>query len=288
MTSRPPENTPDEQPHDAAGARSAGEGGGGATPGPPPTTQMPAHEAAPSAGSAGGGAGASGYGASSSGGSGSGGYGSEPGGSGGDHGGYGPGSGGGTGGYAYAGATGPAPAKSGRSKMKRVGGILAIVGGALLVVSVVAAVIMAVTGIGGAVSEAQNSTRVDGSGSVEIQADEQMQVYIRDGAGAPMCNISGPAGASIEEGTPQESSFTSDGTTWTSYTSFTVSESGTYDMVCSGGEVMVGPPVSVSGIATGVGGILIGVFGGGLGFILLVVGLVLFFVGRSRERAARA
>ena len=274
MTSRQPEDMPEDRSReDAGGARPAGEGNGPGSSGTdlPPTTQWPVAEPGPG----GGGPGGEGPGSGAP--------------DGGGPGGGGPGGPGGPAPYGYdSGPAGQGPAVRQRSKMKRIGAILSIVGGAVLVLSIVAAVIMAVSGIGGAVSEAQNGTRIDGTGSVELEADEDMQVYIRQGAGAPMCNISGPAGASIEEGTPQESTFSRDGTTWTSYTSFTVSEAGSYDMACSGGEVIVGPPVSVGGIMTGVGGIMIGVFGGGLGFILLVVGLVLFFVGRSRERAGRA
>ncbi|WP_170957881.1 hypothetical protein [Brachybacterium timonense] len=44
---------------------------------------------------------------------------------------------------------------------------------------------------------------------------------------------------------------------------------------------MIGPPVNVLGVFASVSGLLLAVFGGGFGFLLLMIGLIWFFVTRT-------
>lgn len=159
--------------------------------------------------------------------------------------------------------------------------ILIILGSAILALSLIVGIVLAVIGLGGAFSTADELEVFDsGSGTITAEAGESLQVYGAEGASYPLCEIDGP---SAGPGTIQTSTITSGGTDWYSVESFTAEEAGDYTITCDEGPVAVGPPVSMGAIFAGVGGIFLAIGGGALGLLLLAIGVVLVII---RKRSA--
>lgn len=174
----------------------------------------------------------------------------------------------------------PVPAK----KPSRAPKILMIIGGIILVLSVIIGVVVSVLGfttaLGGDFEEFSN-----GSGTFTVEEGDVVQLYAQEGGPAPLCMLNSPDGNEPDPGTNQSSNRTVGGTTWVSFDSFTATASGEYSIDCAGTPVAVGPPVSIGGIFSAVGGIFVGIGGGFIGFVVLVIGLVLWLVGRNKQTA---
>ncbi len=171
----------------------------------------------------------------------------------------------------------PGPAK----KPSKAPKILIIIGSVILGLSVIIGVVLAIIGFTGAASSMNELEVLDsGSGTITAEEGESLQIYAEEGAAIPSCEIDGPA---VGAGTSQSSTIGDGGTTWVSVDSFTAEQAGEYEITCDDGPVAVGPPVSIGGIFAGLGGILLAVFGGALGFLLLLLGVILLIV---RKRSA--
>ncbi|MBM9464024.1 hypothetical protein JL108_11245 [Aeromicrobium sp. YIM 150415] len=179
----------------------------------------------------------------------------------------------------------PTPTDPGRG-FRITGIVLTIVGALTAVVCVGGGVALGVIGIGGSVSKVGDGEVISGAGQITLEADEDLQLYRRQGDATPSCTMQTPDGEPPARGTSQSSSVTVHGDTWRSFDSFRTTTAGDYVLSCTGGDVLVAPPLSIGGIFAGVGGILLAVFGGLGGVALLVVGIILWIIGRSRRRQA--
>lgn len=178
------------------------------------------------------------------------------------------------------GAVPPASAK----KPSRAPRILMIIGAVILLLSLIAGGIAGFAGISKAVSIGDEVTVIQGSGSFQADAGERVIAYKPEGAPIPECAVNSPDGSQIETGLSASYTFSDDGQNWESFDAITAPTAGEYQVQCPGGDtIAMGPPVSVGGILAGVGGILTAVFGGGLGLLLLVAGLIWHFVSRGKR-----
>ncbi|MGP9539575.1 hypothetical protein ACT3SP_16340 [Brachybacterium sp. AOP43-C2-M15] len=169
-----------------------------------------------------------------------------------------------------------APAK----KPSKAPKILIIVGAAILVLSLIVGVVLAVIGFGGLASTASKVEVFEsGSGTITAEAGDSLQLYAEEGTPAPQCTVDGP---SVGPGTSQTSEFADGERQWASFDSFTAEEAGDYDIQCGDTAVMVGPPVSIGGIFAGLGGIVLAIGGGSLGLLLLAIGVVLVILRKRR------
>lgn len=174
----------------------------------------------------------------------------------------------------------PAPA-SGPKKTGRAPTILMIVGGVILVLSVIAGIVLAAIGIGSTVGGVNDIEVFDsGSGTIAAEEGEVVQLYAEEGTQTPVCQVAAPSADALGAGTSQTSTTTIDGTSWASFDSFTANTAGEYAIDCGGTPIAAGPPVSIGGIFGAVGGILLGVAGGFVGFVLLAIGVILLIVRR--------
>ncbi|GAB2539578.1 hypothetical protein [Brachybacterium huguangmaarense] len=182
--------------------------------------------------------------------------------------------------------SGTVPTSAPGAGLRRWGKILSILGGIILLLSVVIGVIMSVTGFGKALSVEEEGTVFTGSTSVTVEAGQEVQLYVHEGETPPSCTVE-PA-ADITDSSMTYTVSNGD-VSWVSFQGFTAAKAGTYTIDCAGDtEVLAGPPVSVGGILSAIGGIFLGILGGGLGALLLVLGLILYFVGRSKAKNAAA
>ena len=171
----------------------------------------------------------------------------------------------------------PVPA----TKPSRAPKILMIIGGAILALSVIIGVVVAVIGFVTALSS-DFEEFPGGSGTFTAEQGEVIQLYAEEGTAAPTCTLYTPDGAQPEPGTNQNSNRSFGDTSWESFDSFTAPSSGEYEIDCAGTAVAVGPPVSIGGVFGAVGGILFAIGGGFLGFVLLAIGIVLWLLNRNK------
>lgn len=68
--------------------------------------------------------------------------------------------------------------------------------------------------------------------------------------------------------------------------SFESTSAGVYQVECTGGATLMGPAVDLGALTSGIVGTLAGLLGVGLGGLLLVIGAVLWFIGRSKAKKA--
>lgn len=169
----------------------------------------------------------------------------------------------------------PAPAK----KPSKAPKILIILGAAVLALSLVVGIVLAIIGFSGVNSDLEV---ISGTGSIEAEAGDVVQLYAEEGTSSPLCMVSGPSASALGDGTAQTSTITAEGRTWVSFDSFTANEAGQYEFDCAGDEIAVGPPVSAGSILTGLGGIFLAIGGGALGLLLLVIGVIILLVRRNR------
>lgn len=173
--------------------------------------------------------------------------------------------------------------------MRRAGLVLSIIGAVILLVSVIGGVALALAGFGTVRDQADSAVPIIGSGQVTVEEGDRIQLYAPEDQMAPACTVMTEANAPATAGITQSSSFSSGGETWESFYEFQATSSGVYTVECdSDSPVVAAPPVSLGGIFGGLGGIALGVLGGGFGLLMLILGLILFFVGRSRMNRADA
>lgn len=171
--------------------------------------------------------------------------------------------------------------------MVRLSKWLIAVGAVILVISVVAGIVLAVMGFSRVADIGSQAFDIDGSTSRHFDADESIQLYVagtqdHPADSLPTCTVSGPA--PTRPGPSQSSTFTRNHSSITSFASYTFTEAGTYQITCDSPGVVAAPPVSVSGILSGVGGILLAVFGGLAGAVLAVLGVVVRITSRKRSQ----
>lgn len=192
-----------------------------------------------------------------------------------------------------------APATAGKG-LRLAGTILLILGAVITLACVGAGAALAAVGFKDAADnfhEIQTaSTPINGTGVVTLQANDQRNLYAHSmttassGSSltpAPACTVTDPAGADVPLSTNTTISVTDNNEQLASFASFTAGQTGTYTIRCSGNQaVRLGKPLPMGQILSGVGGVLLAVLGGGFGFTLLIIGLVLYLVGRSRRKKA--
>lgn len=181
----------------------------------------------------------------------------------------------------YGGYPPPPPPRKDRAGMRRWGKILTMVGVLILVLSVAVGVVLAVAGIGTVVDQADKAFEVNPTAEQYYDAGDEFQLFSTSASnGVPGCEITGPA--ALAPGTNTTTEFTFDGSGVESFDSFEVVESGTYSFRCDSPAVVAS--LDASGIFSGVGGVLLAVFGGGFGGLLALVGIVLWIIAGRKPK----
>lgn len=175
--------------------------------------------------------------------------------------------------------------------MKTAGIWLTVIGALVLLATVVGGTIAGVIGISNASPDPDRIEEIGGPTTVEVAADEDRLLYIDEGAVEPLCSLTAADGT-VHELTlfGQYSSFPHEGRDLTSFASLTEARPGpdpvpgTYALECDSTDVVLAPPVGVGSIFTGALGIIIAVFGGFCGLVLVVLGIVLWAVGAKKTK----
>lgn len=168
--------------------------------------------------------------------------------------------------------------------MKKAGQWLTWSGLALGIVTVVVGIVLAVVGFGKVADLSDGSFRVDGPTEYVAEADSVLVMYHSDVITfSPTCTATGPAPPEVDW--QRTDSIRINNLTVVSFQSFRFVEAGTYTIACDAPGVIAGPKLSVTGIFAGVGGILVAAFGGGIGFVMLMFGAILWAVGASKAKS---
>lgn len=178
-----------------------------------------------------------------------------------------------------------APASSAPNRRRSKGPlILIIAGAAVLVIGVIIGGVGIFSLVRGVSEGLDALTPVRESTSITLTKGDDQVLYKRKGATTPTCVVVGPDGAAPDPGPSYSSEISGNGDAWESFDSFRANADGSYTIACDGGEVRVGPPVSIGGILLGVGGIFALIGGGILGFLLLIGGIIWMVVARRKPR----
>ena len=174
--------------------------------------------------------------------------------------------------------------------MKRFGAILFWLG---LVITVIG---VAVSVFGGsrafnAVSSVVDEATVIPAGGAAVQMEEGETRTIfeqtdRDVATA-VCQVTGPNGEAVSINASSGLSGSLGDVSYAEVGDFDAAQSGTYQVQCAGGgTTLISPAVDFGTVGTGALGLIGGILGVGLGLLLMLIGAVLWFIGRSKAKKA--
>lgn len=175
--------------------------------------------------------------------------------------------------------------------MTKAGKALVALGALIALITVVAGVLLAVSGFGklNTATDELKPIRMTQPSMFTVAPGDELVLYLT-GSGAvvqPTCQVvDGPAPAEPGPAQNANTQLTINTNTYKPFDSFRFPQAGTYGIVCDGPGVVAGPPLALGGIFSGIGGALLAVFGGMGGGVILVIGIVLWVLGSKRSAAA--
>lgn len=185
------------------------------------------------------------------------------------------------GGYPSHPPTGTPPEIAARAaRTTRIGKWLTWGGLVVALICVVAGIIVTVSSIRGLAQQSDDAVEINPTAQITVSENQAMQLYAPEYS-TPSCRIAGPAEPAA--GPNQTSSFTYEGVQVESFESLRFTTAGTYTIACTG-KAIIAPPLSIGGIFSTIGGVLLAIFGGGLGVVVMIVGIVLWVMGARRSR----
>ncbi len=172
--------------------------------------------------------------------------------------------------------------------MKRFGAILFWLG---LVITIIG---VAVSVFGGsrafnAVSSVVDDATVMPPGGAAVQMDEGETRTIFEQTDSEqataVCQVSGPNGEQVPLDASSGLSGSLGDISYAEVGDFAAAQGGTYQVQCEGGgTTLISPAVDFGTVGTGALGLIGGILGVGLGLLLMLIGAVLWFIGRSKAK----
>lgn len=164
---------------------------------------------------------------------------------------------------------------------------LTIVGAVVLVASIVGAIIAGV-GIAGAVSAFDDEQQygANETASVELSAGDERGVWaVTQGVDSAyvQCSLSPQGDQSSVDGVDADITVTSGSNTYTKIGHINIQQDGTYSVSCDSPFIVSEKTGIDDAVGSGVG-LAVAIFAGIGGVLLLVLGLILWLVGRQRKR----
>lgn len=164
---------------------------------------------------------------------------------------------------------------------------LSIVGAVVLVVSIVGAIIAGV-GIAGAVSafDDEQQYAANETASVELSAGDERGVWtVTDGAssGYVQCSLSPQGDQSSVDSVDSDITVTSGSKTYVKVGHINIQQDGTYSVSCDSPFIVSEQTGIDEAVGSGIG-LVAAIFAGIGGALLLVLGLILWLVGRQQKR----
>lgn len=179
-----------------------------------------------------------------------------------------------------------AGAEPGRGKRKA-GAITFWIGMAIGVASLALAIITGMASFNAITEAVAEAESMDGDTTVTLQAGDERTIYqVEQGTEQAVCTVTGPDGEQLSLSRNADLEGTSNGTTYVNVGSFTAQESGDHLIACEGPRTLIGPSLDVAGAVGGFLGVLAGIGGMLLGGLLVIIGAILWFIGRGESKRA--
>ena len=176
--------------------------------------------------------------------------------------------------------------------MAKAGKIIFFIGIIGLVLVIGGAIFMGVFSFGKISSTTDSLKTFNTETTIDHDGESNLTVYARSSGAATSvstdCTVEGPGGeAMYKGGSSGHYSSGSDGE-WHYAGSFEAKTAGKYTVTCGGAlsdeQLMVGPPIGIGSIFGLTGAVLIGIFGGFAFGGLTILGLILWIVGRNKQK----
>ena len=173
---------------------------------------------------------------------------------------------------------------------KRKGGAVTFwVGLVIGLASLALAIITGLASFNAITDAVADATPIDGSKSISLQAGDERTIYqVEQGSEDAVCTVTGPDGQELELSRDSSIEGTSGGTTYVNVGNFTAEQAGDHQVACEGPRTLIGPSLDVASTVGGIFGVLAGIGGVFLGGILVIIGAILWFLGRSEGKRAMA
>lgn len=172
--------------------------------------------------------------------------------------------------------------------MKRTGAILFWLGLVIAIIGVAVAIIFGISASRSVSDSFGDSQPMSGGNTTVTMAEEEFRTIYgatpQDTESA-QCTVIGPNGESVSVEPASEFTEVSDSPV-TEVGSFQSTTAGDYRVECTGGVTLISPGFDLVALGSGFLGVIGGVLGVGLGGLLLILGAVLWFVGRSKAKKA--
>ncbi len=176
--------------------------------------------------------------------------------------------------------------------MKRFGAILFWLG---LVITIIG---VAVSIFGGsrafnAVTDVVDDAAVmpGGTATVQMEVGEQRSIIEQTDStvATAVCQVTGPGGEDIPLNVTSGMSGSLADTSYVEVGDFEAAETGAHEVQCvGGGTTLISPAIDFGTLGTGALGLIGGILGVGLGLLLMLIGAILWFIGRSKAKNAAA
>ncbi|MGI8949488.1 MAG: hypothetical protein ACR2FV_16240 [Ornithinimicrobium sp.] len=125
--------------------------------------------------------------------------------------------------------------------------------------------------------------------TVQLEEGDRRTIYEQTQSDIPSasCQVIGPDGGALELSRSAEVSGSLGETSYINVGEFEAATSGTHTVTCTGATTLIGPSLDFSSLGAGALGVLGGILGAGLGLLMMLIGAILWFVGRSKDRDRR-
>ncbi|MDL9937941.1 hypothetical protein QSJ18_14400 [Gordonia sp. ABSL1-1] len=175
------------------------------------------------------------------------------------------------------------PQRRDRTRLRNAGKWMTWIGVTLLVVCVAVGATLAIIGFSKIAGQVDELFPVDPTARHVVAAGDSLQMFTFDDAARdPHCSYRGPG--QVMAGPNVETSFGYHGRQLRTFDVVRFPVAGTYTIVCDG-PAFAAPALKSGQILMGVVGLLLAIFGGGFGMLLIVVGLLMWLVfGRRTAR----
>lgn len=176
--------------------------------------------------------------------------------------------------------------------MRKAGKITFFIGATGTVLLVVVAAVMVIFYVRGFNTSLSSLQPVNGTATIDHDGETNLAIYALDMTTAQQvaddCTIEGPDGEAMYKSGSSGTMSNNDSEQWYYEGIFATKKAGTYTVTCTGelsdARLMVGKPLGAGLILGFVGSMLAGIFGGIAFFLVTVLGLVLWIVGRNKEK----
>lgn len=173
--------------------------------------------------------------------------------------------------------------------MKRFGAIFFWLGLVITIIGVAVSIFGGSRAVNAISSVVDDAAAMPG-GSAVVQMDEGEVRSIIEQTDSPaataVCQVTGPNGEDVALDTTAGLNGSLGDVAYVEVGDFEAVQAGAHEVQCVGGTTLISPAVDFGTLGTGALGLIGGILGVGLGLLLMLIGAILWFIGRSKAKNA--